>query len=265
MNHKHLALVTGASSGIGAALAEMFAMQGFDLVITARREDRLRVIAASIRERHGVAVDVVPVDLASPGAVAVLCTEIARRGLAVDAFVNSAGFGVPGRYDRASWEAQAALLQVMVTSMAELTHRLLPGMLDRRYGWILNVASLAGLLPAPAGHTLYPAAKALVVRFSEALSEEVRGHGVHVTAVCPGFTLTEFHDVTDTRHLVNRLPGFMWSDAADVAAEAYEAVMRGRALCVPGRVNRVMAFVGRHLPSVFAVFQRRYSWSFRKI
>ena len=161
--------------------------------------------------------------------------------------------------------SQAALVQVTIASMAELTHRLLPRMLEQGDGRILNISSLAGLLPAPAGHTLYAASKAAVIRFSEALSEEVAGRGVHVTVLCPSFTLTEFHEVTGTRHLVNRLPAFMWSEAADVAASGYDAVMRGRTVCIPGRVNRGIAFVGRHLPGAFALFQRRWSWSFRKV
>jgi short-subunit dehydrogenase len=258
------ALITGASSGIGAAFAEVFAARGFDLIVTARREDRLRALAASLEERYRRQVIVIPADLAQTHAPAALCDEIAARGLVVDALVNNAGFGVPGSYAGSAWDRQSQLLQVLVTAVAELTHRLLPGMIQRRYGRVINVASLAGLLPAPAGHTLYPAAKAFVIRFSEALAEEVRRHGVNVTAVCPGFTFSEFHDVTDTRHLVDKLPAFMWLDAATVAEKGYEAVMQGRPVYVTGRVNRGIAAVGRHAPRVFDAFQRRFSWSFRK-
>jgi uncharacterized protein len=259
------ALVTGASSGIGAALAEVFAAKGFDLIVTARREDRLATLAAALRDRHGAEAAVIPADLSTSGAVAALCDELSSRGLVVDTLINSAGFGVPGGYDRTSWVSQAALIQVTITSMAELTHRLLPRMLEQGDGRILNIASLAGLLPAPAGHTLYAASKAAVIRFSEALSEEVGDRGVHVTVLCPGFTLTEFHEVTGTRHLVDRLPGFMWSKAADVAAHGYDAVVQGRTVCIPGRLNRGIAFVGRHMPGAFALLQRRWSWSFRKV
>jgi uncharacterized protein len=258
------ALVTGASSGIGAAFAEVCASRGFDLIVTARREDRLRALAASIEHRHGRRVHVIAADLADPAGPKTLCEAISARGLTVDMLVNNAGFGVPGSYAGSQWERQAALLQVLVVALAEVTHRFLPGMVERKYGRIINVASLAGLIPAPAGHTLYPAAKALVISFSQSLSEEVARHGVHVTALCPGFTLSEFHDVTDTRRLISKLPSFMWMDAPAVAAAGFDAVMAGRTIVVPGKLNRVIAAVGRHLPAAFEVFQRRFSWAYRR-
>ena len=121
------------------------------------------------------------------------------------------------------------MLNVMVMAVSELTYRLLPGMIERRYGRIVNVASLAGLVPAPAGHTLYAATKAFAIKFSEALAHEGRPHGVHVTAVCPGFTLSEFHDVTGTRAQVSKLPSWMWMDAPTVARQGFDAVMDGHA------------------------------------
>src|SRR4029077_17259528 len=143
-------------------------------------------------------------DLEQPDAPARLCAELEARGLKIDVLVNNAGYGVPGSYLSSSWEVHSRFLQIMVTAVAELTYRLLPGMIDRGYGRVINVASLAGLVPAPAGHTLYAAAKAFLIKFSEALSHEARRHGVFVTAVCPGFTRSEFHDVTGTREKVNR-------------------------------------------------------------
>jgi len=262
---RRLALITGASSGIGAALAEVFAARGFDLVVTARRADRLRSLADRLVATHGARVEVLQADLSEPAAPGAICEELDRRGLTVDVLVNNAGYGVPGAFERTTWASQRDLLQVTNLSMTELTHRLLPGMLARGWGRILNVASLVGFLPAPAGHTLYPASKALVILFSQSLAEEVRGRGVQVTVLCPGFTLTEFHDVTGTRPQVSRLPAFMWSRAEDVAAAGFDAVMAGQVICVPGALNRVMRHVARMWPSGFAAFQRRFSWSFRKI
>jgi hypothetical protein len=257
--------VTGASSGIGDAFAEVFAAHGFDVVAVARRRDRLERLAARLQEDHGVTVHVIPADLASPGARNELCAEIARRRLAVDALVNNAGYGVPGRYLESPWPRHEAMLQVMVVGLAELTHRLLPGMIERRYGRIVNVASLAGLVPAPAGHTLYAAAKALVVKFSEALAHEVRRDGVHVTAICPGFTRTEFHDVTGTRSKVERLPSWMWLDAATVARQAYDAVMAGTPIYINGRVNRAIAALVRYLPQgLVEGVGRRFGKAYRK-
>jgi short-subunit dehydrogenase len=262
---RRTALITGASAGIGAAFAEVFAAEGFDLVLTARREDRLREAAARLEQQHGVRVHVIADDLADPAAPARLCAEIAARGLTIDALVNNAGFGVTGTYVSRDWDCHAAFVQVMVTAVAELTHRLLPGMIERRYGRIVNVASLAGLSPAPAGHTLYAAAKAFLIKFSEALAGEVRRHGVHVTALCPGFTLTEFHDVTGTRATVSRLPRFMWMDAMTVARQGFDAVTAGIPIYVNGRVNRTIAALVRLLPyRVLVIGARLTAGSYRK-
>ena len=172
-------------------------------------------------------MQVIAADLSERDAPARLCREIADRGLTVDVLVNNAGYGVPGAFTASEWARHEALLQVMVVAPAELTRRLLPGMVDRGYGRIINVASLAALVPAPAGHTLYAACKALVVKFSESLSNEVARSGVRVTALCPGFTRSEFHDVTGTRATVARLPRWLWMDAAAVARQGFEASMAG--------------------------------------
>lgn len=259
------ALITGASAGIGEAFAEVFAAHGFDLVITARREDRLRAVAARLEQRHGIRVLVFVADHARRDTPERLCAELAARGLTIDALVNNAGYGVPGKYVASPWERHDDMLQVMVTGLAELTHRLLPGMVERGYGRIINVASLAGLVPAPAGHTLYAASKALVIKFSESLSHEVRGNGVHVTALCPGFTYSEFHDVPGTREQMNKLPPWMWMDAPTVARQGYDAVMAGIPIYVNGRVNRTIAVLVRYLPqAVVQAIGRRFGRSYRK-
>jgi short-subunit dehydrogenase len=258
-------LITGSSSGIGAAFAEVFASKGFDLVITARREDRLRALAERLERLHGRRVHVLVSDLSRPEAPAELCAAIVARGLVIDGLVNNAGYGVPGTFVSQPWARQQAMLQVMVTSLVELTHRLLPGMIERRYGRIINVASLAGLVPAPAGHTLYAATKSCAIKFSEALAHEGRPHGVHVTAVCPGFTFSEFHDVTGTREQVSQLPGWMWMDAPTVARQGYDAVMAGQWLLVNGRANRTIAVLVRLLPQRIVMWAgRRLGGSYRK-
>ena len=262
---RRTALITGASSGIGAAFAEVFAAGGYDLVVTARREDRLRDLAARLEPQHHVRVHVIVEDLADPGAPERLCAGIAARGLTIDALVNNAGYGVTGVYTISDWSTHADFLQVMVVAVAELTHRLLPGMIERGYGRIVNVASLAGLSPAPAGHTLYAASKAFVIKFSEALASEVKARGVHVTAVCPGFTLSEFHDVTGTRATVSRLPRWLWMDAPTVARQGVAAVNQGIPIYVNGRVNRTIAALVRLLPyRLIAAGARLTAGSYRK-
>lgn len=258
-------LITGASSGIGEAFAGVFAAEGFDLVLTARRTDRLATVAERIRRSHNRKVEIVVADLEDRSSPARLCDEIAGRGLAIDALVNNAGYGVPGAYVASSWERHGAMLQIMVVAVAELTHRLLPGMIERGYGRIINVASLAALVPAPPGHTLYAASKALLVKFSESLGGEVRRHGVNVTALCPGFTFSEFHDVTGTRATVSQLPPWLWMGSAEVAREGFDAVMAGTAVHVPGRVNRAIATGARHVPEwLVRAIGRRTAYKYRK-
>jgi short-subunit dehydrogenase len=246
------ALVTGASAGIGKAFAELLAARGYGLVLTARRQDRLETLAATLGRRHGVAVHVVVADLADAAAPAAIVADLQARGVRVDVLVNNAGYGLPGTFDRPSWAQHDVFIRVMVTSVCELTYRLLPGMLERRWGRIINVASLAGHLPAPAGHTLYAAAKAFLIRFSEALHAERARQGIHATALCPGFTYSEFHDVTGTRQQVSRMPGLLWMDAPTVAEQGYAAVMRGQPVYITGRVNRAIAWLARVLPQDMA-------------
>lgn len=247
------ALITGASAGIGTELARVFAENGFDVVLTSRREDRLRTVAAAIERDFGVKARAIAADLADPAAPPYLFREIERRDIVIDALVNNAGYGVPKAFRKNPWETHAAFLQVMITAVAHLTHLFEPGMTERNYGRILNVSSLAALMPGSAGHTLYSAAKSFLVKFTESLSLEHANDGVHVAALCPGFTYSEFHDVLGNRKLVSKLPSYMWMDAPTVAREGYRAVMRGTAVHVPGRVNRAIAAATRLLPEPVAL------------
>src|SRR6185503_1281633 len=190
------ALVTGASAGIGAELARVFAAHGFDLVLTARREDRLVALSRELEQKNNVRARVMPADLARPEAPAELLAALAADGVIVDALINNAGYAIAGMYRETPWATQRDFIQVLVTAPCELAHRLLPGMTERRYGRILNVASVAGLMPGSASHTLYGGAKAMLIKFSQSLHSEQKNTGVHVTALCPGFTHSEFHDVT---------------------------------------------------------------------
>jgi uncharacterized protein len=242
------ALVTGASSGIGKAFAELLAQKGYAVVLTARRADRLEALAAELREKYKIATHTIVADLAQPQASEQIATELASRDLVIDLLVNNAGYGVPGSYVNVEWTEHERFMHVMVTAVLDLTHRLLPGMIDRGWGRIINIASVAGLVPAPAGHTLYGASKAFVVRFSEALSAENAPKGVHCTAVCPGFTLSEFHDVTGTRDRMNKMPGWLWLNADDVAREGYEAVMKGHSVVVNGRVYQLLVWLTGAMP-----------------
>jgi short-subunit dehydrogenase len=246
------ALVTGASSGIGKAFAELLAGKGYALVLTARRGDRLDELAAALRQRHGVDAQTIVADLAEPNASAAIAAELQRRGLTIDVLVNNAGYGVPGSYVNVSWADHSRFMQVLVTAVLDLTYRLLPPMIERGWGRVINIASVAGMVPSPAGHTLYGASKAFVIRFSESLAAENMPNGINVTAVCPGFTYSEFHDVTGTREQMNKVPALLWLNANDVAREGYDAVMRGESVVVNGRIYRALVWLNGVLPRVVA-------------
>ena len=244
------ALVTGASSGIGAAIAREYAARGKPLVLVARRVERLEALAAELSPQ--VPCLVLAADLADPAAPGRLFEQTQARGLFVDTLVNNAGFGTPGRYLSADWSVHRDFLQVLLTSVAHLTHLYLPAMEAAGHGRILNVASLAGLVPPTAGHTLYGATKAWLIRFSETLDQESRARGVHVTALCPGMTYTEFHDVNGMREKVSKLPKGIWLTSAEVARLGVEAVEAGRPRIITGRANRLIAALSKYLPDALA-------------
>ncbi|MEM1105084.1 MAG: SDR family oxidoreductase [Pseudomonadota bacterium] len=247
---KRLALVTGASAGIGAEFARQYAAKGWDIALTARRADRMETLAREIEERFNTAAFVIAQDLAAPGAVDTILGEIAEHGRAPDAVVNNAGYGLPGTFFNTSWGDQAAFLQVLLNAPLELMHKVLPGMVKRGYGRIVNVASLAGYTPGSNGHTLYAAVKSALIKASESVHAEAEaaGHDIHVCALCPGFTWTEFHDVNGTRARTNATPDWMWMDAAPVVEAGIDAVERGMPVVVPGAVNKGMATLAKVLP-----------------
>ena len=259
-----LSLVTGASAGIGAAFARALAARGHDLVLTARRVDKLEALADELREEHGRNVTVIAADLANPAASQQLSSTLDARGLQVDWLINNAGYGVPGTFDKVPWQRQADFIQVLITAPAELTWHLLPGMRKRGYGRIINIASLAAHMPGSVGNTLYAASKAYLVKFSQSLALENREHGVNVCALCPGFTRSEFHDVTGTRDMMNKLPGFMWQSAEEVVEQGIAATERGDVVYVTGRVNRFIKVLVKLMPERMSLWlSARESHKFR--
>jgi short-subunit dehydrogenase len=260
------ALVTGASAGIGEEFARELARDGFDLVLVARRRERLDALKHSIEREQRVQVQVLPEDLSDLLAPERIHAALQRAGVQVDVLVNNAGSGIAQLFKDASWAQHAQLIQVQITAAAQLTHLLLPAMLQRGYGRIIHVASLAGLMPGAPTSTLYPAAKSFLVKFAESLSAELWGSGVHVCAVCPGFTRSEFHDVMGTRSVVSKLPDFMWQDARSVAREGIEAVMRNETVYVTGQLNALLANVVRVLsPELARKLMRRQAHRYRDV
>ena len=251
---RRLALVTGASAGIGAAYARLLAERGYDLALSARRVERLEALAAELSARWGITALIAPADLAEPGGPQAVLDQIAAHGRVVDVLINNAGYGLTGSYARTRWADQQAFLQVMVTAPCEFAHKVLPGMVERRFGRIVNVASVAGLMPGAAGHTLYGPAKSLLIKFSQGLHLEAAPYGVHVTALCPGFTYTEFHDVNGTRaHTTAMTPRFAWLHAGPVVEAGWRAVEANRPVCVPGITYKAVCSLMKLVPDSLAL------------
>jgi short-subunit dehydrogenase len=244
------ALVTGASAGIGAEFCRQLASRGYSLVLVARRQERLQELADALRRQYSTDSLVLPLDLARPGAAGAIEGMLSGKSVEVEFLVNNAGYGVPGTFTEPDWQKHEGSLNVMLNSVVELTWRLLPGMQERGRGFIVNVASLAGLVPSSARHTLYGATKSFLIKFSEALAMENLDTGVAVSALCPGFTYSEFHDVLGNREIVSQMPPWMWMGADEVVRYGIESVTRSpaRIIAVPGRANRFIAMLARKLP-----------------
>jgi len=264
--NKAWAVVTGASAGIGAEFCRQLAGRGYSLLLVARRQGRLEQLADELQRRHAVDCRVLPLDMAQESAARTIETHLAEAGIEVEFLVNNAGYAVPGSFTESAWQVHADSLGVMLNSVLELTWRLLPGMQARRRGFVVNVASVAGLVPSSARHTLYGATKAFLINFSEALAMENIDSGVAVSALCPGFTYSEFHDVLGTRDKVSQMPSWMWMEADEVVRYGIESVLRNppRIVAVPGRVNRCIVMLARKLPLKLSLsMAQRQSHRFR--
>ncbi len=245
-----VALITGASAGLGVDFARLFARDGHDVVLVARRRDRLDALAAELTASRRVAAHVVPADLGDPAAPRRIHDEVHRLGLELDYLVNNAGFGATGAFATTDVRRQVEMVQVNVTALVELTGLVLPGMIARGRGRILNIGSTAGFQPGPFMATYY-ATKAFVNSFTDALAWELGGTGVTATVSCPGATATEFagHAGNDTSLLFK----FGAADSASVASEAYAAMMAGKRMVVHGLFNKVAAQSVRVSPRSLAL------------
>jgi len=242
---KGTALITGASSGIGLEFARAFAAGGFDLVLVAPGEDKLKALAAEVSARETINARVLAADLGEVGAAARIFARLQSDGTKIDVLVNNAGFGARGIFATLPRERQLEMVQVNVVALTDLTRLFLPDMLQRRRGRILNVASVAGFQPGPY-MAVYYATKAYVLSLSEALSKELSGSGVTVTCLCPGPTETGFAAAADLEgSLLFRLAV---ANARDVARAGYDAAMAGKRLVVPGFLNRFAVFAVRVAP-----------------
>jgi hypothetical protein len=245
MTSKPTALVTGASSGIGAAFARLLAARNHDLVIVARRQDRLEQISKELDAQHGAAVEVIVADLSTPDGLATVEARLRDDDRPIDLLVNNAGFGTAGTFASLDVDREEEMVRLNALAVVRLTHAALGGMLARGRGGILNVSSTAGFQPMP-GWSTYAATKAFVSRFTEGIAAECHGTGVAVTALCPGFTRTEFQDQAEFGDEV--VPKFLWQSPEEVAAAGIAALERGRVYAVPGWAYRTLEVATGVLP-----------------
>lgn len=249
-SQKPWALVTGASSGIGAEFCRQLAAQGYQLVLVARREDKLKAVAEELEAAYGAFSLIITADLSQKDASQSIISRLEEQNIEIEYLVNNAGYGLPGSFHVSDWQDHADFIQLMMTAVCELTWRLLPGMRNRNRGFIINVASVAALIPSSAGHTLYGASKSFLVKYTESLILENEASGVKVTALCPGFTYSEFHDVNNTRSAVNQLPSYLWLESEMVVSDTLKAMSKEKVISpvVPGSVYKAVVWVNRYLP-----------------
>ena len=245
---KEATLITGASGGIGEALAGEFAKGGSNLILVARSKDKLEAIAARLMDEHGIAAIALPADLSKPNAGRKLFEAVIAKGVHVETLVNNAGVLEMGAFADISTKRHLELTHLNVTTLTELTSLFVPGMVERKDGRILNVASIAAFQPIPSLAS-YAATKAYVLSLTESLSEELKPHGITATALCPGVTATDMvASAKKSNETAAKIPDFMVSDVAGVAAEGYAACMKGDVIRVPGMVNLAAAVAGRASP-----------------
>jgi len=234
------ALITGASSGIGAAFARRLSERGYGVTLVARRRERLESLARELGEAHGTTAHVVAADLSDPAGRDQVAQSIEGEGLTVEVLVNNAGFGIYSRFGGSSRERELEQIRVDVEAVVDLTARYYPDMRDRGRGAIINMSSTAGLQPLP-GNATYAASKSFVLMFGEALHVEAREYGVTVTTVCPGPVRTEFQEANQAA-FAERLPGLVWASADEVAEAAVRAAERGKRTIIPGGLPTRAAF-----------------------
>ena len=240
-------LITGASSGIGEALAENFARDGYDLVLVARSEDKLLALKRRLAKDYKIEVLVEPADLSRRGAAKKLVTTLGKVEVQVDILVNCAGVLEHGSFVELTGNAHQGLIDLNISGLTSMLSQFLPPMVKRGKGRILNVASIAAFQPVPSLAT-YAATKAYVLSLSESLAEELAGTGVTVTALCPGITATNMVANVKEKSSGLKIPEFIIGDVEDVAAQGYRACIKGDAICVPGAVNLAATITGRATP-----------------
>ncbi len=249
---RKLVLITGASSGIGAAFAQLYAEKKHDLALVARRRDRLEEMAAQIRNAHGVQVLVIEADLCDPAAPDMILGAVQQAERVVDVFVNNAGYGEHGSFVKKDWRTYDRYLQAMLYGPLRLVHMLLPGLIERGYGRIINVSSMAAFMHGIPSESFYCGIKSFIVKFTEAVNAELQGTGVHMTSVCPGPTRTDFFTSAGVVDEMAKTPGFIWLDARDVALLSFDAVEANQPVIITGFWTKLITLLVKVIPNEWA-------------
>lgn len=247
MTHNQTVLITGASTGIGKELAILFAEKQFDLVLVARSQQLLDELANQLKQKHQITITVIAKDLSQPNAVKELHQELKTNNMSIDILINNAGYGTHGLFAETALSETLGMITLNITALTELTYLLLPDMLQKKSGKIMNVSSLAAFQACPT-MAVYCATKAYVLSFSEALTEELKNTGITVTSLCPGATITSFQiraKTENSRMLKNRLTVMTGKEVADIG---FKALMRGKPFVISGVLNNILAFFTRLTP-----------------
>lgn len=252
------ALITGASSGIGEAFAQLAAAKGVNVGLCARRVDRLEALAKKLRDQHGIVADVFVADLALPGAGLALAKQVRDSGRTPDMLVNNAGFSVAQCFMATDYETQRGFIELTITTPVALTHALLPPMLEQGFGRIINISSITALTSGGKGHTLYPGGKAFLLKFSQSLAAEITADGVYVSAILPGMVRTEFQSANGTADKMQAAPMQLAQSAMQIATESWDRNAKGVEVIVPGFAPKCAAAAFRYVPErIMQFFTRR--------
>ncbi len=253
MNKKY-ALITGGTAGIGLDIARELARQGHNILLTTRREERLKEISASLIEEFNIDCNYIAADLAQVSAPEIIYNFCCENDYVVEILVNNAGYSINKKFHETDEEEEEKFLRVLGIAVVALTKKFIPSMLEQKHGKIMMVSSLASFAPPSSGWgALYGPVKTFVNRFGDAININYRSKGISATNVCPGFTVTEFHTASGMQDAMDKVPAFMKKDSKTVAVGAVQAMMKGRSVWVPGILNKILAFLCNILPTSIVI------------
>jgi len=258
MENKY-ALITGASSGIGLQIAHQLAQKGFGIILTARREERLRNLSEELQQKYNIKTDFISSDLSDIDAPKHIYNFCKEKNYDVEVLVNNAGYGIESQFHKTSMEEEEKFIRVLSTSVIALSKAFIPDMLEKNSGKIMIISSVASFTPPSSIQVLYGPIKTFMNRFSDALNVNYKHKGVSCTAVCPGYVVTEFHSASGVQDHMDKVPAFMKLNAEDVAAEAVEATLNAKSYCIPSKRYKFLVFLIKYAPALIKLLSNTLS------